>query len=132
MANDTQNIRHMKATDSDVDILARPGANDQVMSKKVLLAMLAGAEAQRLGITPDAAFVGAVRENFLQGLELNDQAALLAWLADAGLSEQDFDTVMRDLAAVVAVEMHHAEALSPRVELHRRVVAARMGRLGLG
>ncbi|MBI4694505.1 MAG: hypothetical protein HY749_10835 [Gammaproteobacteria bacterium] len=121
----------MNTPNPDSDILARPGANDQVMSKKVLLAALATAEAARLGIGPDAAFVGAVRANFLDGLDLGEREALLVWLGEAGLGEADFETVMKDFAAVVAVEVHYAEQLAPRVELHRRLVAARMRRLGM-
>ena len=121
----------MSTPNPDSDILARPGANDQVMSKKVLLAALASAEAARLGIVPDAGFVAAVRENFLNGLDLADRDALLGWLGEAGLSEADFATVMNDFAAVVAVEVHYATELAPRVELHRRLVAARMRRLGM-
>lgn len=114
---------------SDLDILSRPGGNDQVASKKVLLAVLARGEAVRLGITPDADYVATVRANFLSGLDLAAPDALQAWLAEAGLSEQDFDTVIRDLATVVAVETHYAAALAPRVELHRCLIAARMRRL---
>ncbi len=122
----------MTSVNSDVDILTRPGGNDQVASKKVLLAVLASAEADRLGIAPAAASVNAVRAEFLGGLDLDDPARRAAWLADAGLSEQDFETVMRDLAAVMVVEQQLAAAIAPRVELHRRLMGARARRVAGG
>lgn len=122
----------MTSVNSDVDILTRPGGNDQVASKKVLLAVLASAEAERLGIAPAAASVNAVRAEFLGGLDLDDPARRAAWLADAGLSEQDFENVMRDLAAVMVVEQQLAAAIAPRVELHRRLMGARARRVAGG
>ncbi|MGE0859476.1 MAG: hypothetical protein AB7I01_09285 [Gammaproteobacteria bacterium] len=122
----------MTSVNSDVDILTRPGGNDQVAAKKVLLAVLASAEADRLGIAPAAASVNAVRAEFLDGLDLDDPTRRAAWLADAGLGEQDFESVMRDLAAVMVVEQQLAAAIAPRVELHRRLMGARARRVAGG
>lgn len=114
---------------NELDILARPGANDQVIYKKVLLAVLACADSERLNIVPDEALVAQIQGHFLADLDLPDEPALAGFLAGAGLSGEDFQRVMQDFAAVVAVESHYANELAARVELHRRLVAARMNRL---
>ena len=114
---------------SAIDVLARPGGNDQVISKKVLLAALACAEADRLGQRPGADFVAAMRAQFLDGLSLADEAALARWLADVGVTDAEFESVMQDFAAVVAIEMHYEKSLAARVALHGRLIAARMHRL---
>lgn len=111
------------------DILARPGANPQVLAKKVLLAKLARAEAERFGINPTATEVATFRDTFLAEIGIVDEAALARWLAEASLSRAEFDAVMMDYAAILAVDAWYATRLAPRVELHRRLVDARMRRL---
>lgn len=121
--------RGMAGQSDELDILARPGANDQVMSKKVLLAVLSCAEAERLGISPDADYVAIIETNFLADLDIRDDQALTQWLTEADLTHDEFRRVMQDFAAVVAVEMHYEPTLAPRVDLHRRLVAARARKL---
>lgn len=116
-------------TDSKLDILARPGENDKVIEKKVLLAHLARQEAARVGIAPDTGDVRELAEHYCRELGLRERESILAWLAEAGLSQDEFHTVIADFAAVLAVEAHHREQLVKRVELHRRVVAARSQQL---
>ena len=110
---------------SDLAVLARPGGTERVVEKKVLLAHLARQEAARLGIVPDAHQVETLRAAFLQELGLLDPESVSAWLAASGLSDEDFNIVMADFAAVLTVEAHHREQLSMRVALHRRLMAAR-------
>ncbi|MSR13212.1 MAG: hypothetical protein EXR86_01320 [Gammaproteobacteria bacterium] len=112
-----------------IDILARPGGNDQVITKKVLLAALACDEAARLALTPNAETVAAVEANFLGALAIHNRVELDEWLNASALSYDEFKLVMRDFAAVVVVEHHHASLLGPRIELHRRVVTARERRI---
>ncbi|MEO8304974.1 MAG: hypothetical protein ABI724_12715 [Betaproteobacteria bacterium] len=113
------------ACNSDIAVLVRPGGNDSVVEKKVLLADLARCELVRLGIDLPPVRVQAVRAEFFRDLELLDDDAASTWLAGTGLSEEDFNTVMTDFAAVLTVEAHHRERLVPRVELHRRLMGAR-------
>src|SRR3954464_14210134 len=112
----------MSAYTPDLDILTRPGGNDRVIDKKVLLSLLAREEAARLGIAPDAERIREIGAEFFDELGLHDGAAIAAWLAQAGLSAADFDTVMTDLASVLAVQAHHQERLAARAELHRRLI----------
>lgn len=119
----------MTDTATVLDILARPGGNDQVINKKVLLAALTSAEAARLGITPDADFVAMIQANFLASNGIHDRAALTQWLRDAELSDADFTQVMQDFAAVVAVETQLVNRLAPCIELHRRVMTAHSRRI---
>jgi hypothetical protein len=119
----------MSETTPDLDILIRPGGNDRVIEKKVLLADLARQEAARLGIAPSASDVHELGAAFLREMGLLDDASTAAWLAQTGLSDADFKTVVTDLAAVLAVEAHYRERLAARIELHRRLMAGRTRRL---
>lgn len=108
-----------------IDILARPGANDEVIVKKVLLAELARDAADRLGIHAEPALQRAIEDSFLGELGLHDPQARLQWLAEAGLTAEQFATVMNDFATTLTVQAHLGDALLPRVELHRRLMTAR-------
>lgn len=116
-------------TPAGLDLLARPGANPQVAEKKVLLAFLAGHEALRLGLAPDPARCRALAAHFRAEMDLPDEAALAGWLADAGLGPADFDALMADFAAVLAVEARYRDALAGQLDRHRRFMAAREARL---
>ncbi len=116
-------------TSPELEILARPGGNDKVIGKKVLLSHLAAQEAARLGILPDAGDIQALADHYCRDLGLFDPEAVGAWLAQAGLRPDQFLAVIADFAAVLAVERHHQEPLAARVQLHRRVLEARNRRL---
>ncbi len=112
-------------TDTDLDILARRGGNDKVLEKKVLLAHLAVEEAARTGLMPDRSQILELANQYCLELGLRDEASILEWLADAGLSLEEFHSVIADFSAILAVQAHHQAQMSKRVERHRRLLAAR-------
>jgi hypothetical protein len=114
---------------TDLDILARPGGSSGVAVKKVLLAMLACAEAKRLGIAPEEPEVQALTETFWHELGLEDPVAAQDWLAQSGLTTEEFEASMADFAAVLVVEAHFKEQLAGAVQRHRRLMAAREHRM---
>jgi len=115
--------------DDDLDILSRPGGNDRVIGKKVLLAKLAGEEVERLGIPPTEDQVQEVADAFLGEIGLSDRNSALAWLKREELTLDEFYRVMTDFAAVLAVEAHYKVLLGEPVDLHRRLIAARSRQL---
>lgn len=108
----------------DVGMLARRGGSDRVAGKKVLLAMLAGREAERLGIFPGPHRVQAVTEEFLRELGLEPESAA-ACLEREGLDLDDLNAVMSEFAAVLAVESHYRSRLAGPADRFRRLMAAR-------
>ena len=108
----------------DLHVLARPGGNERVAEKKVLLAMLAGREAERLGIFPGPERVRAITEEFLRELGIAPESAA-GWLEREGLALADLDAVMSELAAVLAVESHYRIGLAGPADRFRRLMAAR-------
>jgi hypothetical protein len=115
-----------------IDILARPGANDEVIVKKVLLAHLSRDAARHLGISADPALRHAIEDSFLGELGLHDADQRARWLAEAGLTVAQFAAVMDDFATTLTVQAHLGDALVPQIALHRRLMTARAARLAAG
>jgi len=117
------------AEPSDLEVLAREGENHKVLFKKILLAHLAEEELRRLDMEPTPAEVQEVADRFRRELGLYREADMRRWLEDAGLSLDEFGSVMRDFATVLKTERHYQAALAARIDDHRRVIAGRNRRL---
>ncbi len=86
---------------------ARPfvsGQTLEVVRKKVLLRILAGREAARLGCEPTPAEVQAVVDSFRMRHELGTAESIARWLEREGLEETSVLAFLRDLAAVGKVQ----------------------------
>ena len=115
--------------ETELTVLARRGGNDKVIEKKVLLAQLATEEAERLGIVLGDAQIQALADQYCREIGLLDSESSMAWLTKAGLTTEEFHSAIADFAAILAVQSHHHENLGRRLELHRRLLAARTRQL---
>jgi L-ascorbate metabolism protein UlaG (beta-lactamase superfamily) len=110
---------------NDIQILTRLGENEEVMSKKVLLAYLAVQEAERLGLKISDAEIQTMSDSFREQFDLLDGEDTEQWLKEAGLSLEGYSAVMRDFTAVLKLEQHYTRAIAPLLANHRRVATAR-------
>lgn len=93
--------------------------------KRVLLRLLAQREAERLGLTPPPARVQEVARWFRARFDLLRRAELEAFLGFAGLDEGRFAGLMRSMAALDAVQRHHAPAIELALCDHVAVMSVR-------
>jgi len=108
-----------------LDQPARGGETLKVVRKKVLLRLLAGHETERLGISPTDDDVHQMARDFRRQFGLLTEADTREWLAQAGLSVEDFTEVMSDFAAIRILERLYVREIDRGVPNHIRINAVR-------
>ena len=108
-----------------LDQIARGGETLKVVRKKVLLRLLAVREMERLRISVTDDQVNEMARDFRRQFGLLTQADTREWLAETGLSVEEFTEVMSDFAAVRIMERLYAPAIDRDVPNHIRINAVR-------
>jgi L-ascorbate metabolism protein UlaG (beta-lactamase superfamily) len=104
--------------------LVRPGGNPGVRAKKVLLCLLAHAEAARGGFAPEAGAVQDVSDTFRRQFGLESSEAVHAWLQSSGLSVEQYTRAMTLFAAVAALEAREAPRIEALLDTFDRIATA--------
>ena len=86
--------------------------------KVVLARMMATAEAERLGISPTDDDVHRVAAWWRSEYGLEDLQRFARWLRFSGLDVHAFMGLMRQFAALSAIEGHYAEEIDARIDEH--------------
>lgn len=93
--------------------------------KRVLLRLLAEREAQRLGLTVGPDQVQTLARWFRARFDLLTRADMEAFLAASGLTLAQFTRTMQAMAALDAVQRHHAGEIEANLPNHRAVMSVR-------
>jgi hypothetical protein len=86
--------------------------------KVILLRLLAGAEAERLGWAPTAGDIDAVTRWWCETFALTDTNRFARWLATSGLDWAGFREMMRQFAVVTHVLGQYADAIDAQIDAH--------------
>ena len=109
----------------DLDLLLRGGEDIPVVRKKVLLTILAAAEAERRGVSPTVAEVQAMADRFRIGFGLLQRRDLDAWMAVQGLDAVTFVAKMREFALVEKLGEFFTEQIDEALPAALRINTAR-------
>ncbi len=86
--------------------------------KVVLARMMALAEAERLGISPTEADVQRIAAWWRSEYGLDDLHRFARWLRFSGLDVHAFMRIMRQFAALSAIEAYYAAEIDARIAQH--------------
>lgn len=93
--------------------------------KRILLRILAEREAQRLGLAVTPARVQELARWFRGRFDLLTRADMEAFLAASGLSLAQFTRTMQAMAALDAVQRHHARDIEAELPTHTAIMSVR-------
>jgi hypothetical protein len=93
--------------------------------KRVLLRLLAEREAHRLGLEVPPARVQEVSRWFRGRFDLLTRADMDAFFAASGLTLAQFTRTMQAMAALDAVQRHHAREIEDNLPDHRAIMSVR-------
>jgi len=114
-----------RSYENDPDLLLRGGEGIPVVRKKVLLTILAAAEAERRGLGPTTAEVQTMADRFRVAFGLLQRRELDAWMAAEGLNAANFVTKMREFALVEKLEELLTEQIEEALPTMLRINTAR-------
>jgi|GEM_PF-2259521 len=98
----------------------REGETVAVSRKKVLLRLLAGREAERLGIVISARQIRETTEAFRRQFGLLAEADFKCWLVEAGFDGPAFEKFVREIALVEMIEAHFDDEILRELPSQRK------------
>jgi len=112
------------ATERDTGLLLRGGESIAVVRKKLLLLVLAVAEAQRRGIRSTTAEVRDMADKFRVHFGLGDPNDLHQWMADEGLDRTTFIAKMREFVLLEKLSEASAKQIDDALDVALRINTA--------
>lgn len=113
-----------QVTATDVDVLVREGGNHAVLSKKALLTYLSLQEADRIGLEVTHEDIQMTSDAFRYRFGLLESNDIDHWLAEVGISLDEYTEMIHSLSTVMKVENHHTNLIQPLLLKHRQIATA--------
>jgi len=113
------------AEPNEIEVLVRQGESRAVLSKKILLCVLAAREAARSGSQPGEADVQAASDAFRRRFGLEDAEEMSAWLVETGLELADYSRAMYGFAAISSMQARWSREVESLFDTFLRIASIR-------
>jgi hypothetical protein len=113
------------AEPNEIEVLVRQGESRAVLSKKILLCVLAAREAARSGSQPGEPDVQAASDAFRRRFGLEDAEEMSAWLMETGLELADYSRAMYGFAAISSMQARWSREVESLFDTFLRIASIR-------